>query len=165
MLNCHLYFITFRLYFKRIVLSFSDKVFNNKHFYAQTACVVGPSKSISNFVCQPACRTACLFVCQPACRTACLFVCHLPAYLPSIYLSAYLPSVCLYAYLFTCLSTCRHASISLLPCISSIYYQASEHIPVLSIGHPASTVLLTLSLLWRKRKNHGQTQNVSSQLL
>ena len=46
MLNCHLYFITFRLYFKRIVLSFSDKVFNNKHFYAQTACVVGPSKSI-----------------------------------------------------------------------------------------------------------------------
>ena len=47
MLNCHLYFITFRLYFKRTVLSFSDKVFNNKHFYAQTVCVVGPSKSIT----------------------------------------------------------------------------------------------------------------------
>ena len=119
-------------------------------------------------VCQPACLPAnlptCLPVCQPACRTACLFVCHLPAYLPSIYLSAYLPSVCLYAYLFTCLSTCRHASISLLLCISSIYYHTSEHIPVLSIGRPASTVLLTLSLLWRKRKNPGQIQNVSSQL-
>ena len=113
MLNCHLYFITFRLYFKRIVLSFSDKVFNNKHFYAQTACVVGPSKSISNFVCLPAakqlstCRQATVYlpisICLSTCLSNCLPICLSPACLSAINLpvcvSAISLPVCLLVYM------------------------------------------------------------------